>query len=67
MQAPYLSMRGDLAILDSATYFINHSCVNNAEANDEFVEGEGYREVVRAKRRISPGDEITMNYGTSIF
>jgi hypothetical protein len=35
MQALYLS------ILDSAAYFINHSCVKNTIANNEFVEGEG--------------------------
>jgi hypothetical protein len=68
MDKDFLSMRGDVAILDHAAYFINHDCNNNSNAQDEYVEEFAeYRVVIRASKTILPGQEITLNYGINYF
>lgn len=42
--------------------YVNHACKPNADAIDE----DG-RIVLRARRRIEPGEEITFHYGRSYF
>jgi SET domain-containing protein len=43
--------------------YVNHSCRPNAEA----VERKGPRIVYVARRRIKPGEEITVDYGKDYF
>ncbi len=42
--------------------YINHSCRPNCEA-----EIDGQRIVIRAKKKIKPGEELTYDYGKEYF
>lgn len=42
--------------------YLNHSCLPNCEALQD-----GKRIVIHAKRKISPGEELTYNYGKEYF
>jgi len=48
----------------NAARYINHACDPNAEAEHETTEDRVY---IRAIRTISPGEEITYDYGTQYF
>ena len=65
----YLFQLNDTYMIDGSDLsnlarYINHSCKPNAQAvltNDET------HVTIEAIKRINPGDEITINYGTEYF
>jgi uncharacterized protein len=52
----------DAADGGNATRHINHSCEPNCQANEETADDGELEIVIRTKRRIRPGEELSIDY-----
>jgi hypothetical protein len=62
----YRLLRGRCGVLDGPAYFLNHSCSANATAQPYKIKG-GHTVVIKARRTIQIGEEITIHYGKNFF